>query len=196
MAHVTLIDHPKGVVARLAGAYTRRRFGRNVEPVQAASHHAGVLIAAGLTETAAERGWNKLDPHLALLAVQASAGVIGCSWCIDYGYYIGLHEGMDPGKVRDVQGWRDSDVYTEKERALLEYAEAASSTPAQVSDQLVGRLHQHFTEPEIVELAAWVALENYRSRFNAGLGLSSQGFSDQCRVPAAPSPAPPSPAHP
>ena len=31
-------------------------------------------------------------------------------------------------------------------------------------------------------MAAWVALENYRSRFNAGLGLKSQGFSDSCRV--------------
>ena len=111
--------------------------------------------------------------------------MIGCSWCIDFGYYSGLQEGMDPAKVRDVARWRDSEVYTDKERALLEYAEAASSTPAQVSDELVGRLHRHFTEPEMVELAAWVALENYRSRFNAGLGLHSQGFSDSCRVPEA-----------
>ncbi|HXW35652.1 MAG TPA: hypothetical protein VEJ87_13820, partial [Acidimicrobiales bacterium] len=68
-------------------------------------------------------------------------------------------------------------------RVVLEYAEAATATPVRISDELVERLHAHFDDAEIVELAAWVALENYRSRFNAGLGLKSQGFSDRCEVP-------------
>jgi alkylhydroperoxidase family enzyme len=184
MANVSLVEEPKGFVPRMAAMYSRRRFGRDVEPMQAAAHHPGVLVAAGLVETAAEKGWKKLDPHLMLLAVQASAGVIGCSWCTDFGYYESLQRGQDPAKVRDVPVWRDSTVYTEKERTVLEYAEAASQTPAVISDDLVERLHAHFDEGEIVELAAWVALENYRSRFNAGLGLHSQGFSDNCRVPS------------
>jgi alkylhydroperoxidase family enzyme len=183
MAHVPLIDHPTGVVPRAAAVYAKRRFGRSVEPVEAASHHSGVLIASGLIETAAQRGWRKLDPHLALLAQQASSGAIGCSWCVDFGYYEGLQRGQDPAKVRDVPRWRDSDVYDDRERAVLEYAEAASATPVVISDDLLARLRGSFSDAELVELAAWVALENYRSRFNAGLGLHSQGFSDQCRVP-------------
>ena len=185
MANVLLVEQPKGLVPRVAAAYGRRRFGRDVEPLQAALHHSGVLVAAGLVETAAEKGWKKLDPHLALLAVQASAGVIGCSWCTDFGYYENLQRGQDPEKVRDVPVWRQSAVYSEKERVVLEYAEAASATPVVITDELVERMHQHFNDDEIVELAAWVALENYRSRFNAGLGLHSQGFSDACRVPQA-----------
>jgi len=185
MANVELVEQPRGLVARIAGAYGRKRFGRDVEPLQAASHHPGVLLAAGLVEGAAEKGWKKLDRHLVLLAVQAAARVIGCSWCMDYGSYEGLQRGQDPVKVRDVAVWRESPAYSDKERTVLEYAEAASSTPAGISEDLVSRLHEHFTEAEIVELAAWVALENYRSRFNAGLGLKSQGFSDNCRVPAA-----------
>jgi alkylhydroperoxidase family enzyme len=184
MANVELVDHPKKLVPRIATVYGRRRFGRDVEPAQAASHHSGVLVAAGLLETAAQMGWKKLDFHLALLAVQASAGTIGCSWCTDFGYYESIQRGQDPAKVRDVPIWRQSEVYSDKERVVLEYAEAASSTPVELSDDLVARLHTHFSDAEIVELAAWVALENYRSRFNAGLGLRSQGFSDSCRVPA------------
>ena len=184
MATVSLVDQPKGLIPRAASFYARHKMGRaDIEPVQAASHHRGVLVAAGLLETAAEKGWNKLDQHLMLLAVQASAGAIGCSWCTDFGYYESLQRGLDPAKVRDVPAWRDSTVYSGKERVVLEYAEAASSTPVMISDELVARLHEHFNEDEIVELAAWVALENYRSRFNAGLGLRSQGFSDSCRVP-------------
>lgn len=185
MAYVDLIEHPKGLIPRLAARYGQRRFGRPTEPVQAASHHRGVLVAAGVMETAADRGWRKLPPDLAHLAAQAAAGVIGCSWCIDYGYYDGLQRKLDPAKVRDVPVWRTSTVYSEAERAVLEFAEAASATPATVGDDLVRRLHHHFSDQQIVELAAWVALENYRSRFNAGLGLHSQGFSDACRVPAA-----------
>lgn len=185
MANVSLVEKPKGLIPRAASLYARRRFGRDVHPVQAASHHGGVLTAAGLVETAAEKGWKKLDHHLMLLAVQASAGAIGCSWCTDFGYYESLQHGQDPAKVRDVPVWRDSDAYTEKERTVLEYAEAASLTPVVISDDLVARLHKHFRDDEIVELAAWVALENYRSRFNAGLGLHSQGFSDTCKVPAS-----------
>ena len=63
----------------------------------------------------------------------------------------------------------------------------ATQSPADVSDALAARIREHLSEAEFVELAAWVALENFRSRFNAGLGLRSQGFSDSCEVgpPAA-----------
>jgi alkylhydroperoxidase family enzyme len=185
MANIPLMEHPTRLLPRLAALYGRSRFGRPTEPVQAASHHSGVLVAGGLVETAAAKGWRKLDPHLALLAQQAAAGATGCSWCIDYGYYESLQRGQDPSKVRDVPAWRGSPAYTDPERVVLEYAEAASGTPVAVGDDLVRRLHEHFTDEQIVELAAWVALENYRSRFNAGLGLRSQGFSDACRVPAS-----------
>ena len=183
MAHVTLIDHPKGLVPRYAARYAKKRFGRSVQPVEAGSHHKGVLVAGGLLEMAAEKGWHRLDHHLALLATQASAGVIGCSWCTDFGYYENLQKGVDPAKVRDVPRWRTSDAYDDRERTVLEYAEAASLTPVVISGELLERLHRHFEDAELVELASWVALENYRSRFNAGLGLHSQGFSDNCQVP-------------
>ncbi len=184
MAHIQLADAADRLIPKMALRYSRHRFGRVVEPVAAAAHHSGVLLAMGALETAAERGWRRLDPSLRWLAIQAAAMEIGCSWCTDYGYYEGLQQGTDPTKVREVLRWRTSEVFDERERAVLEYAEGATSTPARVSDELMARLHRHFTEPEIVELAAWVAMENFRSRFNAGLGLRSQGFSDNCAVPA------------
>jgi len=189
MAHVQLSGEGDRLVARLAFGYSRRRFGTVVDPVAAAAHHSGVLLAMGALETVAERGWRRLDPHLRWLVIQSTAGRIGCSWCTDFGYYEGVQEGVDPRKIRDVVAWRSSDVYDERERAVLEYAEAATETPVMLSDDLVERLHEHFDDTELVELAAWVALENLRSRFNAGLGLHSQGFADRCDVPPPASPA-------
>ena len=183
MAGVTLVDRPTGLVAKIAARYSRHRFGQVVEPVAAAAHHAGVLVAMGTLEAAADRGWRRLDLHLRWLAIQAVAGEIGCSWCTDFGYYEATQQGVDPQKIRDVPRFRDSDVYDEIERAVLEYAVTATATPAAIPDELLERLHRHLSENEIVELAAWVALENFRSRFNAGLGLKSQGFSDRCETP-------------
>lgn len=185
MAHVELIERPRGLVARLAAIFSRRKFGVVAQPLGAAAHHRGVLVAMGALETAAGLGWRRLDAHLRWLVVQASAGRIGCAWCTDFGYYEGHQQGVDPAKVRDVPRWRDSDVYDDRERVVLEYAEAATASPVEIGEDLVRRLHEHFADDEIVELAAWVALENFRSRFNAGLGLTSDGFQDRCEVPAA-----------
>ena len=183
MAHIELVEKPKGIIPRLSFRYAKRRFGRMVEPMGAAAHHSGVLVAMGALETAVQIGLKKLDPRLRWLAVQMSAATIGCSWCIDYGYYEGMNEGIDPAKVRAVGQWRDSELFDERERAVLEYAETVSGTPAEVTDELAARLRDLFTNAEIVELGAWVALENLRSRFNAGLGLHSQGFSESCEIP-------------
>jgi alkylhydroperoxidase family enzyme len=185
MAHVPLLEHPSGVVPRLATRYTKRRFGQMVEPTEAAAHHSGVLVAMGAIEAAAQRGWKRLDQTQRWLAIQATCMRIGCSWCVDYGYFGGMNRGVDPAKVRAVGRWRSSDLFNERECAVLEYAEVASGSPAQVSDELAARVRRHLSDEEFVELAAWVALENFRSRFNAGLGLKSQGFADHCDVPAA-----------
>jgi alkylhydroperoxidase family enzyme len=182
MANVALVERPKGIIGRAAWWYSRKTFGKAVEPARAAALHRGVIVGWGALEMVADRGWHRLDPGLRWLAVQCAAGAIGCSWCCDFGYYEGMHQGIDPRKVREVPRWRDSDVYDDRERAVLEYAECATTSPAVIPDELMARLHSFLTDREIVELAAWVALENLRSRFNAGLGLRSEGFAEQCEL--------------
>ena len=184
MAHVPLLDHPKGLIPRLARRYTLRRFGQMAEPTAAAAHHGGVLVATGGLETAVQLGWKKLDPALRWLAVQGAATRIGCPWCIDYGTSEAVRQGVDPAKLAAVASWRASRLFDERERVVLAYTEAATDTPAVVKDELAARVRVHLSDAEFVELAAWVALENYRSRFNAGLGLTSQGFSASCALAA------------
>jgi alkylhydroperoxidase family enzyme len=96
-----------------------------------------------------------------------------------------MSQGLDPAKVRAVGRWRVSDLFDARERVVLEYAETATGSPAEVSEELAARVRSHLSDAEFVELAAWVALENFRSRFNAGLGLKSQGFSDHGDTPRA-----------
>jgi len=79
-----------------------------------------------------------------------------------------------------VLDWRKSRLFSESERVALEYAEAVTYTDRQVDDALFARVKAHFTEAQIVELTAAIALENFRSKFNPTLGVEAQGF---CMVP-------------
>src|SRR3954467_14829316 len=86
--------------------------------------------------------------------------------------------GLD--KVAEVTAWRDSKLFSAAERVALEYAEAITHTDRQVDDALFAKVKKHFNEPQIVELTAAIALENFRSKFNPPLGVEAQGF---CLVP-------------
>ena len=89
--------------------------------------------------------------------------------------------GLD--KVADVLNWRESKVFNEAERVALEYAERVTYTDRQVDDALFAKLRKHFNEPQIVELTAAIAFENFRSKFNPSLAVEAQGF---CMVPSKP----------
>ena len=84
-------------------------------------------------------------------------------------------------KLADVTSWRDSKLFSEAERLALEYAERITYPDQKVDDALVDRLKQHFTDAQIVELTAAIAMENFRSKFNPPLGVEAQGF---CVIPA------------
>ena len=63
---------------------------------------------------------------------------------------------------------------------MIEYAEAMSTTPLTVTDEMVAGLREELSDAALVELTAVIALENTYSRSNAALGFTSQGFKDQC----------------
>jgi alkylhydroperoxidase family enzyme len=84
------------------------------------------------------------------------------------------------GKLAAVTSWREASVFDERERLALELAERMTITGQRVDDELFGRLRARFGEPELVELAAAIALENFRSRLNPALGVEAQGF---CLLP-------------
>ncbi len=87
-----------------------------------------------------------------------------------------MQAGASEEKVQAVPRWRDSALFSPMERDALEYAETMTITGERVSDALHARLRGHFTEAQIVELTAAVALENFRSKFNPALGIEAQGF--------------------
>ncbi|HKV26410.1 MAG TPA: hypothetical protein VJN93_17570 [Candidatus Acidoferrum sp.] len=62
------------------------------------------------------------------------------------------------------------------EAALLHMADALAATPANVSDELFAELRRHFSEEQLMELAASAAQENYRARWNRVFAVESDGL--------------------
>ena len=129
--------------------------------------------------------WDELDPNLQSFATMAVAALVGCSWCLDFGYFHAHNEGLDEAKASEVPRWRESPVFTPLERDVMEYAEAMSETPPRVTDELSARLLEHLGAPAMLELTAVIGFQNMSTRSNVALGIEAQGFSKACKLPLA-----------
>ena len=68
---------------------------------------------------------------------------------------------------------------------MLEYADAMTRIPVEVSDALFARLRERFSEAQLVELTSAIAWENYRARFDHALGIEGENFTEGavCALP-------------
>jgi len=172
---------PRSLFDRAVAWYCRRNYGDVLDNALVLMHDRKALRALFAFEKKVAT-WDALDPDLKVLAQAGSAAVIGCSWCMDFGYFAAHSQGLDTSKLGEVPRWRESDVFTAQERRVLEYAEAMSMTPPEVTDEMAEALRADLGNAAFVELTMMVAVENERSRFNSALGLTSQGFKDQCEL--------------
>ncbi|HEX8079867.1 MAG TPA: carboxymuconolactone decarboxylase family protein [Jatrophihabitans sp.] len=168
-----------GVYGAVAKKFGKKQFGVVPEPLQVMWHNRPVLKAYFALGGKAQK-WDACDAGLKAFAHLAVASLVGCTWCLDLGYFQAHHEKLDPDKAREVPRWRESDVFTPLERDVLEYAEAMTHTPPTVTDELSARLLAALGAPAMVELTAYVALANLWTRTNTALGIESQGFAASC----------------
>ena len=174
---------PKAEITGLYGTVLKRMSKRMVGEVPDALgvmwHNRPVLKASmGLGHKTTK--WKACDKGLKSYAHMAVASLIGCSFCLDLGYFQAHNEGLDKAKAREVPRWRESDVFTPLERDVMEYAEAMSQTPPTVTDEHSARLLEQLGAPAMVELTAFVAMANQMARSNVALGIKAQGFSATC----------------
>ncbi|WP_431679320.1 carboxymuconolactone decarboxylase family protein [Kitasatospora sp. KL5] len=183
MARIALTP-PRTLLNRIGAWYSRRTYGKVLEPGLALGHNGRVLLSYVRMERGVAR-WNALDPGLKHLAVMATAARINCSWCMDFGHWEADGLGLPLDKIALVPQWREhTEEFTELELQVMEYAEAMTETEPTVPDELAASLIARLGEAAFVELTAMVSLENFRSRINSAFGLTSQGFSEACAVPA------------
>ncbi|MDQ3569242.1 MAG: carboxymuconolactone decarboxylase family protein [Actinomycetota bacterium] len=173
-----------GIYGYLVKRFTRKLLGDVPEPAEVMWHNRAMLTSYTGFGRKAQK-WDQLDPNLKSFAHMAVAALVGCSWCLDFGYFHAHNEGLDEAKASEVPRWRESPVFTSLERDVMDYAEAMSGTPPRVPDDLFARLLEELGAPAMVELTASVAFANMNTRCNTALGIEAQGFSQACKLPLA-----------
>lgn len=143
----------RGPLRRLAYAIGRRRAGELPDVVAAIGHHRRLLLGYGALEEMTARS-TRVDERMKSLAEIKVAALIGCEWCLDFGSEVSRRAGVSDRQLRELPAYRDSDAFSPLEKLVLEFAEAATLTPAAVSDELVASLRESFDDEQLVERAA------------------------------------------
>jgi AhpD family alkylhydroperoxidase len=171
---------PRGLdlARRLTFASARRLYGRTLAPTRIIAHHQPLMLGYGAVALAGDRFSRSVPARLKELAMLRTAQLVGCEWCLDFGSKLARDSGVPEEHLRALSDWRRSDSFDCIDRTVLEFAEAMTKTPVQVSDELFERVQAAFDDRQIVELTMAIGLENLYSRTNWALRIEGEGFSE------------------
>jgi len=106
------------------------------------------------------------------LVAHMASHVHGCRYCEAHALQGAARAGAEQDRLAAIWGYRTSPLFSEAERAALDFAVHAASVPNAVSDDDFDRLREHWDEGQIVEILAAVALYGYLNRLNDSLATS------------------------
>ncbi len=183
-----------GLLIRIVYAFTRRGMAqlagrdleRGLEPLEIYAQTPRLLLSYAMLEWSTAK-LDRVDTRLRFLAELKAATLTHCEYCIDLGSQASRLAGLSDEQLLALPRYRDSELFTDLEKLVLDYAVGMSRTPVDVPDALFARLRQHFDDAQLMELTHVIALENLRGRFNMALGIEAAGFSEGkvCAIPAA-----------
>ncbi len=104
------------------------------------------------------------------LAHLRASQVNGCSPCVYSGAISAKKAGESDERLFAVAAWRETELFTEAERAALALAESMTrlaDRPDPVPDEIWDEAARHFDEKQLAGLVLWVATTNLFNRLNA-----------------------------
>ena len=121
----------------------------------------GVMDPAGPVDL----GFMRLVAHFASRAA-------GCQYCEAHSLIAAEIHGIEQDKLDAIWVYQTSPLYTEAERAALDFALAAGSVPNAVDEDLMTRMKQHWSEKQIVQILGAVCLYGFLNRWNDSMATN------------------------
>jgi alkylhydroperoxidase family enzyme len=174
------IEKPAGLMKKLAYFFTRRQFGKVLTPVKV--HSARLPAAFGMFYAKVGRLDKKLTLpfEMVLLVRERVAQINICRFCMDIGRSFVIRASMNEAKFDALDQYRTSSLFTEAERAALDYVTELTETK-KVDPDTFARLANHYSEREICEIVWLVASEHLYNLTNIGLNIHSDMLCDLTR---------------
>jgi alkylhydroperoxidase family enzyme len=164
--------------------------GDGLEPMKIWAYQPKMMTGMGRFNQAVRKG-KTVEERIKNLVELKGAQMIGCEYCVDLGSQICRNSGFSDSELLALPRYQSSELFTDREKAALDYTVAVMRTPVEVTDELFARVRSHFDDRQLVEITALLTLVNL-DRFNAAFGIGSAGFSDGmvCALPDRPDHAP------
>ena len=125
---------------------------KGIQTVIKAAHSAGVARST-----------------MELVHLRASQ-INGCSACVFSGAVSAKKAGESDERLFTVAAWRETDLFTDGERAALALAEAMTrlaDRPDPVPDEVWDEAAGHFDQKQLAALVLWISTTNLFNRINA-----------------------------
>jgi len=111
-----------------------------------------------------------VDPKLKTMVAYKVSATNGCPYCIGHTGGMLRSAGFSQKQLESIRELVP-ETWSERERLALSFAERATRAPARVSDELVAQLRHHFSEAEVVEIAAVVGFMNFTNKIHEALAI-------------------------
>ena len=171
------IERPQGLIKKFAYHFTRQQFGKVLTPVKV--HSARLPAAFGMFYAKIGKLDKKLTlPRETVLLIRERVAQINiCSFCMDIGRSFAIKEMMSEAKFDALDEYRTSALFTDAERAALDYVTELTKDK-KVNPDTFARIARHYSEREICEIVWLVASEHLYNMTNIGLNIHSDVLCD------------------
>lgn len=171
------VEHPKGLMMKLAYFFMRRQFGKVLTPVKV--HSARLPSAFGLFYSKV----NQLDkkmvlPHETAMLIRVQVARINiCLFCVDASRAAAIGESLDQAKFDALDEYSSSPLFTDAQRAALDYV-TTLTRDKKMDRSIFARMENFYSEREICEIVWLVASEHLYNLTNIGLNIHSDMLCD------------------
>jgi AhpD family alkylhydroperoxidase len=121
-------------------------------------------LVLALGQAAAKAG---IDKQLLELIKLRASQINGCAFCVQHHILLSESLGVPVDKLNLVVVWRETPLFSARERAALAWTEALTTLPNGVSDEVYAEVSAHFSEQELTYLTSAIASINVWNRFGA-----------------------------
>ncbi|MEM7445424.1 MAG: carboxymuconolactone decarboxylase family protein [Pseudomonadota bacterium] len=120
----------------------------------------------------------EVDPGLKRLIGHIASRVAGCDYCMAHTALGAGRKGVNDDKLEAIWEYQTSPLYSDAERAALDFAAAAASVPNAVTPEIGERLRAHWDDGQIVEILGVIALFGFLNRWNDSLATPLEDEAD------------------
>lgn len=178
------IERPRSLMLRLAYWLSRRQYGKVVTPLKVVMPRMPLAFPRFYGRIGQLDKKLLLNHETALLIRQQVARINVCSFCIDIARWFTIQSSMNQQKFDALDNYRTSPLFSEAERAALDYA-TELTRDKKVDPETFARLRRFYPERQICEIAWLVATEHLYNVSNIGLNIHSDMLCDITKRPGA-----------